>query len=71
MEQKEKEKRQLNIVVHNIEESAASDGASRKKDDISKCTALLQKYLGISTTVTNAFRLSKKSAKPRLLKVSE
>ena len=69
-EQKEKEKRHLNIILHNIEESTASDGASRKKDDIFKCTALIQKYLGISTTVNNAFRLGKKSAKPRLLKLS-
>ena len=69
-EQKEKEKRQLNIIVHNIEESAASDGASRKKDDISKCTTLLQTYLGVLTTINNALRLGKKSTKPRLLKLS-
>jgi len=61
MEQKEKEKRQLNIIiiVHNIEESAAI------QEERYKCT--YKKYLGISTTIPSAFRLGKKS---RLLKLS-
>ena len=33
-EQKQKERRQLNWIVHNLEESAATEGDSRKKDDI-------------------------------------
>ena len=37
-EQKEKEKRQLNIIMHNLEESSAPDGLTRKQDDIKKCT---------------------------------
>jgi len=69
-EQKEKEKRQLNIIVHNVEESSATDGVSRKKDDISRCMTLFQTHLGISATINNAFRPGKKSAKPRLLKLS-
>jgi len=36
-EQKEKEKRRLNIIVHNVEESEATDSAIRKNHDISKC----------------------------------
>ena len=50
-EQKGKEKRQLNIIVHNLEESSASEGPSRKEDDITKCKSLLQKYLGVTVTI--------------------
>ena len=46
-EQKEKEKRQLNIIVHNLEESSASEGPSRKKDDITKCNSLFHLQLPI------------------------
>jgi len=69
-EQKEKEESQLNVIIHNLEESSASDGPSRKQDDIKKCMSFLQTHLQISVTITNAFRLGKKSAKPRLLKIS-
>ena len=69
-EQKEKEKRQLNIIVHNLEESSASEGASRKGDDITKCSSLFQKYLGVTVTIQNAIRLGKRSDKSRLLKIS-
>jgi len=69
-EQKEKEKRQLNVIIHNLEESTASDGPLRKQDDIKRCTSLLQTYLQASVTITNAFRLGPKSTKPRLLKIS-
>ena len=33
-EEREKERRQLNLVLHNIEESSSSDGAVRKSEDI-------------------------------------
>jgi len=69
-EQREKERRQLNIIVHNLKESASTDGAARKQDDINECVALLERYLGISVSISKAFRLGKKSDKPRLLKVS-
>ena len=32
--QKEKEKRQLNVIIHSIAESSANEGPSRKEDDI-------------------------------------
>lgn len=69
-EQKEKEKRRLNLIIHNVEESKAVDGATRKKDDISKCSDIFRTYLGVSATIDKAFRLGKKSSEARLLKVS-
>ena len=69
-EQKEKEKRQLNIIVHNLEESSASEGPARKEDDISECKSLFQKYLGVTVSLHNAIRLGKRSDKSRLLKIS-
>ena len=55
---------------HKLEESSAEDGPSRKQDDIKKCEQLFQNYLGIKVAITNAFRLGKKSNRPRLLKVT-
>ena len=69
-EQKEKEKRQLNIMIHKLEESTADDGQSRKQDDIKKFVSLFQNYLGAKVAITNAFRLGKKSNRPRLLKLT-
>ena len=54
-EQKEKEKHQMNIVVHNLEESSATEGPARKQDDIKKCLSVFQTYLGSSVSITNAF----------------
>ena len=69
-EQKEKEKRQMNIILHNLEESNAADGTARKQDGIKKCLSVFQTYLGQSVSITNAFRLGQRAEKPRLLKVS-
>jgi len=68
-EQKEKVRRQLNVIVHNIAESNASEGSTRK-EDIGKCKCLFQTYLGMSVTIQNAICLGKRSDKPRLLKVT-
>ena len=69
-EQKEKERRQLNVIVHNLEESSASEGSSRKKEDIDKCKSLFQTHLGVTVIIQNAIRLGKRSEKPRILKIS-
>ena len=69
-EQKEKERRQLNIIVHKLKESTATDGPSRKSDDIKRCESLFQTYLGIEVSIANTFRLGQKSDKPRFLKLS-
>ena len=59
-EQKEKEKRHFNIIVHNLPESSASDVQVRKDDDITQCTTLFKKYMNASVSVTNAVRVGKK-----------
>jgi len=69
-EQKRKKKRQMNVIMHNLEESNATDGPARKQDDIKKCLSVFQTHLGLSVSITNAFRLGKRSQKPRLLKIS-
>ena len=71
-EQQEKERRQLNIVVHNIEESLSDSPQVRKQDDIKKVTSIVDKYLAVKCSVTNAVRLGKRQqgAKPRLLKIT-
>jgi len=44
-EQKDREKRQLNIIVHNIDESSATSGTERKSDDIAKVSKVIQEVL--------------------------
>jgi len=69
-EEREKEKRQLNLIVHQLAESTQEEPQSRKAEDIETTSKLIQKYLGVTSTVTNAIRLGSKGAKPRLLKIS-
>jgi len=69
-EQKDKEKRQLNIIVHNIDESSATSGTERKYDDIAKVSNVIQDVLKVPCSITKAFRIGKKKDKPCLLKVS-
>jgi len=57
----------LNLIVHQLAEYKQEEPQSRKAEDISK---LIQKYLVVTSTVTNAIRLGSKGAKPRLLKIS-
>ena len=69
-EQKEKEKRQLNLILHNVKESVEEEPSNRKKDDVKEATSVFSEYVGVETVVTNAIRIGKKGTKPRLLKVS-
>ena len=70
-EQKERERRELNLIVHNMLESTASEGAGRKKDDIMKVTSVMKDNIKVKPTISNAIRLGKKgSDKPRLLKIT-
>ena len=69
-EQREREKRKLNLVLHNVPESTKQSGPEKKADDISKVEKLLHDHLGINPTISNAIRLGKKSDRPRLLKIS-
>ena len=69
-EEKEKEKRKLNIIIHNLPESTLEDAQARKQEDIKNINSLLTKYIGVSTPISNAVRLGKKLESPRLLKVT-
>ena len=44
-EQKEKEKCQLNLVLHNVLEPLEQDVSDRKSADLSKVTSLFSDYL--------------------------
>lgn len=69
-EERDKEKRKLNLIVHNTVEPTAEDGQARKKQDIDNISRIFQKNLGVNVKVTNALRLGKKGDKPRLLKIT-
>lgn len=72
-EEKEKQRRRLNLIVHNLAESSSTEGQQRKLDDINKVANILTNTLEVSAKVTNAVRLGKKvdtTDKARLLKVT-
>ena len=69
-EEKEKAKRRLNLIIHNIPESTDGDGLTRKKHDIDFIISAFQQYLGVNATINKAFRLGQRGSKPRLLKIS-
>ena len=68
-EEREREKRQLSLIMHNLAESNASEGETQKINDIKHVTDILN-YLGAKASVTKAIRLGKRSVKPRLLKIT-
>jgi len=70
VEQRERDRRKLNLIFHSVLESAKQNGPERKADDISTINGLLHQHLGYSSTVSNVLRLGKKADRPRLLKVS-
>jgi len=63
-EEKEKQKRRLNIIIHNTPESTSEDGLTRKNHDIGFVNKLCQTQFNTEVSVTKAFRLGKKGAKP-------
>ena len=71
-EQRERDKRKLNMILHGTEESTSENSQSRKQDDITSLNFIFAKYLNITPTIiTNAIRLGKKdSDKPRLIKIT-
>ena len=69
-EEKEKDRRRLNLIVHQLEEPTETDAQKRKECDVKEISDIIQKYLGVSATLTNAVRLGSKGDKPRLLKIS-
>ena len=70
-EQKEREKRELNLVLHNVPEPTAPDGSTRKQEDIAKISGIFDEYVDVKRTIKNAIRLGKKDTnKSRLLKIT-
>jgi len=70
IEEKEKAKRCLNLIVHNVTESTNEDGLIRKKHDTDFIISTFQQYLGVSVTINKAFCLGQQNTKLRLLKIS-
>ena len=73
-EEKQRELRRLNLIIHNAPESTAKFVESCKTDDIDRATDIFNVYLDAKATVTKPLRLSKKAdkntEKPRLIKVT-
>ena len=47
-EEKVKEKRKLNVILHNVVERTADNGQSRKREDIDHVSSIFHKSLGVS-----------------------
>jgi len=69
-EEKDKDERKLNVILHNVTEYTADGGQTRKREDIIQVSNIFHKSLGVTAEITNAIRLGKRSDKPCLLKVS-
>ena len=70
-EEKDKQKRRLNLIVHNMTESNADQPQTRKEQDIANFQDILTSQLDVRAHISNAIRLGKKGGpKPRLLKVT-
>ena len=60
-EQKEREKRELNLVLHNAPESTTPDGSTRKQEDMANISGIFDEYVDVKPTIKNAIRLGKKT----------
>ena len=72
-EEKERSRRRLNVIVHNVAELSAESGSERKSHDISNVASIFDKYVGVKVKVTNANRIGRRKddqPRPRLIKVS-
>ena len=58
-EEKEKEKRKLNLVVHKVPESTSSN-AQEKNSRFDQVQTILRKLLGLETTIENPIQLGNK-----------
>ena len=62
-EERERDKRRLNLILHNIPESTNSNNDVRKQDDIDTAATIFNQHLGIPTSVSNATGLERKALK--------
>ena len=67
----DKEKRKLNIIIHNLQEAEGHTQADKRKSDEVKFTGMIKNGLKLVVKCANYFRIGKKSEeKPRLLLVT-
>ena len=71
-EQREKERRQANLIFHNIDESVSKEPQVRKQHDINEISKLLSECINVKCSIKNALRIGKRGQreKPRLLKIT-
>ena len=69
-EEKDQERRRLNLIFHGVPESLSEDTQTRKEHDSNLVQETLNQHLGVSATIANPIRLGQKNSKPRLLRVS-
>ena len=73
-EEKERSKRHMNVIFHNIEESSEDDGQARMEQDKSTAMSIFDKYIGVKPSIVKAYRAGKRrdpgpNVRPRLLKL--
>ena len=56
-EKKERSKRHLNLIIHNVPESAAAEGPARKQHDIEYLTSVFENILTLHRIYTKPFDL--------------
>ena len=67
----DKEKRKLNIIIHNLQEAEGQTQSDKRKNDEEKFTGMIKNGLKLVVKCANSFRIGKKTEdKPRLLLVT-
>ena len=70
-EEKEKQKRRFNLIVHNVAEFSADQAQTRKEQDIVNIRDILGSQLELQPHISNTIRLERKGGpKPRFLKIT-
>ena len=69
-EEKEREKRKLNLIVHNLPESTSTEASIRKNENTQNVTSLINKCIRVNAHISNVTRIGKQTGRPRLTKVT-
>ena len=59
-EEKEKEKRRLNIIVHNVPESSSEESLTKKNEDTEFVSKLCESQFNAKVSIVKAYRLGKR-----------
>ena len=65
-EEKERNRRKLNLIIHNIPESEAEAPNIRKEEDTKQITEVFRKQLKVEANISSIVRLGKKVVAPSL-----